>query len=149
LVVLICVAGSVVWAAHEHGIRIDSRGLGWWGSSYDYPENQTAPAAGVKRLVFENPRGNIKVIGSDTTDVTVSGHKTVRAYVREDADKPSRNAPLELVQQGDHLLIRTNQDHAPDNQQVSDELEVTAPHGVSIEARGRNGDYEISEVTGE
>jgi DUF4097 and DUF4098 domain-containing protein YvlB len=149
LVVLICVAGSLIWAAHEHGIRIDSRELNWWGSSYDYPEEKTAPAAGVKRIVFENPRGNIKVTGSDTVEVSVTGHKAVRAYVREDADKTNGNTPLEIVPQGDHLLIRTNQDHAPDNQTISDDLEVTVPHGVSVEARGHNGDYEISEVTGE
>ena len=80
LVILICVAGSAVWAARENGIHFDSRGLNWWGSSYDYPVEKTAPAGGVKRIVFENPRGNIRVIGADVKDITVSGHKTIRAY---------------------------------------------------------------------
>jgi Putative adhesin len=149
LVVLVCIAGSAVWAAHEHGIHIDSRSLQWWGSSYDYPVEQTAAAAGVKRIVFENPRGSIKVIGGDVTQVAVTGHKTVRSYAREEADKTSNRTPLEIVPQGDHLLIRTNQDHAPDTQQITDDLEVTVPHGVSVEARGHNGDYEVSEVTGD
>jgi hypothetical protein len=149
LVVLICVAGSLVWAARENGIHIDSRGLNWWGSSYDYPVEATAPAGTAKRIVFENPRGSIKVTGEDTTDVTVTGHKSVRAYAREDADRTNGNTAVEIVPQGDHLLIRTNQDHAPENQQISDDLEVTVPHGVSVEARGHTGDYEISEVTGD
>ena len=44
--------------------------------------------------------------------------------------------------QGDRLLIRTNQDHAPDNQQISEDLEVTGskkdeprvPFGQIVEA---------------
>lgn len=149
LVVLICVAGSLVWAARENGIHIDSRGLNWWGSSYDYPVEATAPAGGAKRIVFDNPRGSIKVTGADTKDVAVTGHKSVRSYAREDADKTNGKTPIEIVAQGDHLLIRTNQDHAPENQQISDDLEITVPRGVSVEAHGRNGDYEISEVSGD
>jgi len=149
LVILICVAGSIVGAARENGIHFDARGLNWWGSSYDYPVEQTAPAGGVKRIVFENPRGSIKVTGADTTEVAVTGHKSVRAYQRNDAEKTNNNTPLEIVPQGDHILIRTNQDHAPDNQQITDDLEVTVPHGVSVEAHGRTGDYEVTEVTGD
>jgi DUF4097 and DUF4098 domain-containing protein YvlB len=149
LVVLICIAGSLVWAARENGIHIDSRGLNWWGSAYDYPVEASAPAGGAKRIVFENPRGSIKVTGSDTTDVTATGHKSIRAYARADADKTNGNTPLEIVPEGDHVLIRTNQDHAPESQQISDDLEVTVPRGVSIVARGRSGDYEISDVTGD
>lgn len=149
LVVLICVAGSLVWAARENGIHIDGRGLNWWGSSYDYPVEATAPAGGAKRIVFENPRGSIKVTGADTDQIAVTGHKSVRAYARDEADKTNGKTPVEIVPQGDHLLIRTNQDRSPDNQQISDDLEVTVPHGVSVEARGHNGDYEISDVTGD
>jgi len=87
LVVMICIAGSLVWAARENGIHIDSRGLNWWGSSYDYPVEATAPAGSAKRIVFENPRGSIKVTGADTTEVAVTGHKSVRAYARDDADR--------------------------------------------------------------
>ena len=149
LVVMICIAGSLVWAARENGIHIDSRGLNWWGSSYDYPVEATAPAGSAKRIVFENPRGSIKVTGADTTEVAVTGHKSVRAYARDDADRTNGNTPVEIVPQGDHLLLRTNQDHAPENQQMSNDLEVTVPRGVSVEARGRNGDYEISDIAGD
>ena len=149
LVVLICIAGSIVWAAHREGIHFDTRGLNWWGSSYDYPVEASAPAAGIKRIVFDNPRGSIKLTGSDTDQISVTGHKSVRAYARNDADKTNSSTPIEIQNQGDHVLIRTNQDHAPDNQQISDDLEITVPHGVSVEAHARTGDYEIAEVTGD
>ena len=51
--------------------------------------------------------------------------------------------------QGDRLLIRTNQDRRPHNQRVSDDLEVTVPRGMTIEARGRTGDFEVSDIKGD
>jgi len=149
LVILICCAGSLVWAARENGIHIDSRGLNWWGQSYDYPLSASAPAGSAKRIVFENPRGSIKVTGADTDQITVTGSKTVRAYAHDAADRTNSATPIEIVPQGDRLLIRTNQDHAPDNQTVSADLEVTVPKAMTVEANGRNGDFEISELAGD
>ncbi|MGA2267088.1 MAG: DUF4097 family beta strand repeat-containing protein [Bryobacteraceae bacterium] len=149
LVVLICIAGSGIWEAHQHGIHFYTGGLDWLGEQSDYPVSAHGTAAGMNRIIFENPRGNIKVTGGDTQEVTVNGHKLIRAYARRDADRTNENTPLEIVRQGDHLLVRTNQDRAPDNQRISDDLEVTVPRGMAVEARGRVGDYEISDITGD
>jgi DUF4097 and DUF4098 domain-containing protein YvlB len=148
LVVLICVAGSGLWAAHEHGIHFSTGGLDVFGEQFDYPVSAQASAAGMTRVTFENPRGNIKVTGADTQDVSVTGHKTIRAWARTDADRSNGQTPLEIVPQGDHLLIRANQNHIPDNQRISDDLEVTIPRGMEVEARGRTGDYDVSDVAG-
>jgi DUF4097 and DUF4098 domain-containing protein YvlB len=149
LVVLLCVAGMAIFQARQYGIRFNTGGLQWFGEQYDYPVSGTAPAAGMKRIVFENPRGNIKVTGGDVQEVTVNGHKYIRAYNRTDADRTNGSTPLDVVPQGDQLLIRTNQDHAPDNQRVSDDLEVVVPHAMAVEARGgNNGDFEIVDITG-
>ena len=149
LVVIICIAGSAMWEAHQHGIRFNSRGLDVFGDQYDYPVSAHAAAAGMSRITFENPRGSIKVIGGDSQEISVNGHKTIRAWSRQDGDRANENTPVEIVPQGDRLLIRTNQDRVPDNQRISDDLEVTVPRGVSVEARGRNADYEINDVTGD
>jgi len=149
LVVLVCIAGSATWAAHQNGFRIYNRSLEWWGTQFDYPLSASAPAAGVSRIVFENPSGNIKVTGADTKEVTVTGHKTIRAYERAAADRTDTNTPLEIVPQGDRLLVRTNQERALDNQQISDELEVTVPRSMAVEDRGRSGDFDISDISGD
>ena len=149
LVVLVCIAGSALWQAREHGIRFTGGGLDVFGEQYDYPLSAQAPAAGMTRVTFENPRGNIKVTGADTSDVTVAGRKVIRAWSRKDADRTNDITPVEIVPQGDRLLIRTNQDRAPDNQRITDDLEVTVPRGVTVESRGSNGDYEISDLTGD
>jgi len=124
-------------------------GLDFWGSQFDYPVSATAPAAGMKRIVFENPRGFIKVTGGDGKDVTITGHKTVRAFSREDADRSDRETPVEIIPQGDRLMVRTNQDRIRDNQRITDDLEITVPRGFSVESRGSSGDHEISDSEGD
>ncbi|HWB87167.1 MAG TPA: DUF4097 family beta strand repeat-containing protein [Bryobacteraceae bacterium] len=149
LVVLICIAGSGIWAAHRHGIRFTPGGLQMFGNDFDFPVAAQAPAGGVKRIVFDNLRGNLRVTGADVANVTVNGHKLVRAYNRGEAESTDHKTPVEIVTQGDRLLIRTNQDHAPGSQRISDDLEVTVPRAMAIEARGRYGDFQISDVSGD
>ncbi|HEY1341782.1 MAG TPA: DUF4097 family beta strand repeat-containing protein [Bryobacteraceae bacterium] len=149
LIILICIAGTGIWQAHEHGIHFNAGGLDWLGEQYDFPVSAQAPAAGIKRIVFENARGNIKLIGADSQQVSVSGHKVIRAYAKRDADDTNGKTPVEIVPQGDRLLIRTNHDRVPDNQRMSDDIEVTAPRGISVEARGRIGDLEVTDITGD
>jgi DUF4097 and DUF4098 domain-containing protein YvlB len=147
LIVLICIIGSALWEAHRHGIRW-GRSLDVFGEQYDYPVTARASAAGMSRITFDNPRGNVKVTGVDGTEVTVNGHKVIRAWSRRDADRSSENTPVELVPQGDRLLIRSNQERVPENQRISHDLEVTVPKGVTVEARGRVGDVEITDING-
>lgn len=149
LVIFICIAGSAVWQAHEHGIRFNSRGIDVFGEQYDYPVSAHGSAAGMKRVTFENPRGSIKIVGADTQEVNVTGRKVIRAWSRQDGERSNQNTPVEIVPQGDRLLIRTNQDRAPDNQRVSDDLEVTIPRDMTVESRGRSGDYEVSDISGD
>lgn len=149
LVVLICIAGSGLWAAHEHGVHFYRGGLEVFGEQYDYDVSASAPSAGISRVTFENPHGNLKVTGADTDQISVTGHKVIRAWSREDADRANGDTPVEIVPQGDRVLIRTNQDRAPQNQSVSDDLEVTVPRGVTVEARGSAGDFEASDISGD
>src|ERR1019366_5757083 len=120
-----------------------------WGQQYDYPISVSAPAAGMKRIVFENPRGNIKVTGGDAQTVEVTGQETIRSYGRQEADRTHEATPVEIVTEGDHLLVRTNQDRAPANQRASDDLEVAIPKGMAVEVRTGTGDCEIGDVAGD
>ena len=150
LIVMICIVGSGVWQARQHGVRFfAANGIDFWGQSYDYPISARASGAGIKRIVFENPRGNIKVTGGDSQDIEVTGRKMIRAYSREDADRTNGATPVELVPQGDHLLVRTNQDRSRDNQRISDDLEVVIPRSLAVESRSNMGDHEIADVAGD
>jgi DUF4097 and DUF4098 domain-containing protein YvlB len=98
--------------------------------------------------VLESFRGNAKITGGDSTDVKVTGRKTVRSFQQSDADQADKQTPLELVAQGDQVIVRANQDRVRDSLRVSDDLEISVPAGASIEAHGRNGDFDIQAVNG-
>jgi hypothetical protein len=152
LIIIISVVGMGSWQAREFGVHFHNPGFeDWFGEQYEFPIAVTAPAAGMKRVVFENPRGNITVTGADTQQVSVNGHKLIHAMSRGDADRTNTLAPVEIVPQGDRLLVRTNEDRGPSNQSLSADLvEVTVPRGMAVEVRGRQGgDYEISGVSGD
>ena len=149
LIILICVVGSGIWTAKEHGARFVVGGLDWWGQQYDYPVSATTSGTGMRRIVFENSRGNIKIVGSDSKDITIAGHKIIRAYSRADADTANSNTPIELVPQGDRVLVRTNQDRVPNNQRLDDDLEVTVPKSITVESRASSGDHDVTDLNGD
>ena len=150
LIVLVCIIGWGSYEGYRHGITWhNGTGIDIFGNSYDYPLRAKASAQGMKRIVFDNGTGNVKVVGADTTEVEVHGHKSIGAFGRNDADRTNEKTPLEIVTEGDHLVVRTNQDHAPDNQRISADLEVTMPRGLTVEAHIHRGDFDISDVTGD
>src|SRR5208283_1148406 len=149
LVVLVCIAGTAMWAGYRNGIHWSGEGLNVFGNEYDYPVSAKAPAAGMKRIVFDIARGNIKVTGTDGQEVVVSGNKTIRSFARDDADRINNNTPLEVVPEGDHLLVSANRSQGYDNQRVSDDIEVTVPRAMTILARNRHGDFEVGDVDGD
>ena len=149
LVILVCTVGSALWEAHRHGVHFSPASLDVFGEQFDYPVSASAPAAGVRRVAFDNPRGNIKVSGADTQEITITGHKTIRAWGRQEADRTDKDTPIEIVPDGERLLIRTNQERASENQRIADDLDVIVPRNVVVEARGRSNDFEITNVNGD
>jgi len=154
LVFFICIIGGTAYAAHHYNGWFPTRGalrgmVEGMGESFDYTLAEASkPCAKNCRIVIESFRGNAKITGGADVQVKVSGRKTVRSFQQSDADQADKETPLELVEQGDQMIVRTNQDRANDKLRVSDDLEITVPAGASIEAHGRNGDFDIQTVNG-
>lgn len=153
LVVFLCLIGSGLNAVRgyhtwwPHG-SIRMGGLEVFGESYEYPISGEKKTEKAPHIVIENFRGNARIVGADTDEVKVTGRKTVRALQQADADSVNRQTPFELATQGDQVIVRTNQDRVNGNYRVSADLEITAPKGASLEARGRYGDFDISNLAG-
>ena len=153
LVVFLSLAGTGIylghrWAERWPSGRITMRGIELLGESYDFPLEATTKAGKAPRVVIENLRGNARVAGADGEEVKVTGRLTVRAMERSDAEKASAECKLELVPQGDILLVRTNQERATGPQRISADIELTVPRGATVEGRGRYGDFEVTDVQG-
>ncbi len=154
-IVVLCVIGSAAFTANKYRdrwpININHTGLeDVLGESFDYPQpEQVINGAGkTPRVLIENLRGNARIVGADSEDVRASGRLSVRAFQKADAEKAGKDCKLEVVRQGDHIVVRTNQDRAGSSIKANAELEITLPRGASVETRGRYGDWEIVDIGG-
>lgn len=155
LIFVICIVGATMYTAHNASSWFPT-GRAWrrvainMGESYDYTLTPVEkPCAKNCRILIENFRGNAKISGSaDATSVKASGQETVRSFQQGEADAANKQTPLELIQQGDQIIVRTNQDKAGDRVQPNADLEITVPAGSSVEAHGRYGDFDVQSITG-
>lgn len=152
LVVLVAIIGSGLFVANRVSrwphVNFGIRGAEVFGDTFDYPVSGEKTAGKAPRVVVENLRGNARIVGTDGEEVKVAGRKTVRALRQEDADRANSQSPFEITQNGDQIVVRTNQERATGDQRVSADIEITVPRGSSIECRGRYGDFDVSEVAG-
>jgi DUF4097 and DUF4098 domain-containing protein YvlB len=154
IVFLICIIGGTMYTA-RHYTNWFPAGRAWrgmvqgMGESFDYTYGPVEkPCSKNCRILIENFRGNAKVTGTTDGTVKASGRETIRSFQQADADSASKQTPLELIQQGDQIIVRTNQDRVSDRTHVTSDLEITVPAGSSIEAHGRMGDFDIQSVNG-
>ncbi len=154
LVVLISLVGLSAFEAR----RLDpwwrragfEQGVEMFGEPHDYEVPLLKQAAGKSpKIVFENFRGDAKITGADVTDVSVTGHKTIRALASGESDKANSLTPVEVVREGDNIIIRCNQQKAKEQSRVTTDLQVTVPRNSTIEANGRQGDFEVTDVNGD
>ena len=149
LVVLICLVGSGLYGGRSFigGFPFHVDGLRMFGEAHDFGiEEQRIPAAGAKRLLVENLRGEVIISGEDVQEVRVSGRESVRALSEEDAQTIWSARKLSVEQQGDLIIIRTNQESAPSDRRLASYLQIRIPAGMSVETRGRNTNYEVNRV---
>ncbi len=151
LIILLCVVGSGMYAADHHGVHLapwGTTGLEMFGEEFDYHHTQVKPVKGMVHVVFENLRGNVRINGEDDGEIKIEEHKMIRAYNKGDADQADQQTPLEIVQDGDHIVVRTNEEKVSRVQRMACDLEVTLPRRADIDARGNKGDYDITDVSG-
>ena len=154
LIVFLCLFGSGLNQFSRRNStwlpRINLGGLEVMGESFEYPYAPKTVKASNKtpRIVIESFRGDAQITGTDSDEVRVSGVKTLRALESKDAEKSEKDALLEVITQGDQIIIRCNQDRADSRTRISSKLDIAVPRGASIDARGRYGDFDIRDING-
>lgn len=140
---------AVVSRNHNFRIgRFDSPGVSFFGSDYDYDVDASESSRGVTRVVLDNLHGDLAIKGEDDGDIRVTGRKTVRAFNHNDADRANQQTEVHIERQGDSLVIRTEDSSGPRLIQISTDLDITIPRGVSVESRGRTGALTIDDIDG-
>lgn len=156
IVIWCIIAGVVSDAQRFRGWNFDGGGVNFLGSNYDYdmqpagaPQVVSQVASqGVTRVVLDNIRGNLTLHGEDSGDVKVTGRKSIRAFNRMNADRANSQSRLDIEHQGNLLLIRAVEPERSGTIQITNDLDITIPKGLSVEARGRSGDITVDDVDG-
>lgn len=153
IAILICLLG---WSTFEFR-RADTwwrrvgfaHGAAMFGDERFYAiPSQTKPVGKKPRIVLEDFRGDAKISGSDTSDITLQGRKTVRSLSMEESDRTNGATPVEVVQDGDSWVIRCHQERAGRQNLVTTNLELTVPKGATVQASGTVGDFDVSSIEG-
>lgn len=148
IVVFIALLGLGVSALREQKARITIRGIEWFGQAFDFPLEGVQAAGGLRRVVVENLRGNVRVAAGEAGEVRVRGRMSIRALDRKAADEMRQKMPLELTAAGDQLVVRTNQEQG-EAERVSADLEILVPAAVAVELRAREGDLDVAGIAGD
>lgn len=153
LVVFLCLIGASVHAVHgfnawwpRSGITVG--GLDMFGESYEYPLAAEKPASKTPHIVIESFRGNARITGVDVDSVKVTGTRTIRSFDRNNADRANQDATFQLTGDPNNVIVRTNQDRVSGSMRLSADMEISVPKGASIEAHGRYGDFDVTDVSG-
>lgn len=153
LIIVISMVATGVWFVSDARERIRSgrvslRGLQIFGETYEYPVSAKVNSPKNPRIIVENRRGNVRLVGSDRDEVAVSGHKSVMSIDKSEADRINDRMPLEVVVEGEQIVIRTNQERAGSDKRVDADLDVQIPRNASVECRGTRGDFDVSHISG-
>jgi len=153
IVLLICFVGLGSWevtrpdawwrhAGFERGMQV-------FGSAHDYSVAFAQKTVGnAPHIIIENFRGDAKIAGNDTGTLTVNGRKTIRSFDTAAADRSNSQTPVDVIVEGNNVIIRCNQDKAGSRDQVTTDLDLAVPKGSSIAATGRIGDFDITGIAG-
>lgn len=154
---LVVFAALGLWGYRRNGVhigRLEAGGINLLGSNYEYDVNASSEEKGITRVVFENLKGNLTVKGEDGNTVSVTGHRTVRAYSREDADRVNASS-IKLERHGDSLVIHADLNNAAlasrrraSTIETGADLDIIVPKGVSVETRDRSGDITMDDIRG-
>ncbi len=154
LVVLICLGGLVTSQVQRPNtwwrLAGFDKGIQAFGDEHEFSfDPLQRPVGKSPHLVIESFRGDAKIVGTDGGQITVSGHKAIRAFDENEASRTNTQTPVELLVQGDTVVVRCNQERARSRTSISTDLEILIPRSASLEATGIKGDFDVSALTGD
>lgn len=157
LVIFLCFIGMGLHAVS--GFRespwLEGFRFGTWelfGESFDYPESlDTTVASANPRIVLDQFRGNVRIVGVEGTAVKLNGHRTIRSMDQASADRVSKDSELKLQSDGDQVAIlqpRPNGNREEKQGGVTHDVDITVPKGSTVIFKGRNSHFDVRDVGG-
>ena len=161
LVVFLCLFGASLHAARGFSSWLPRAGFEWgglelFGQSYEYPvSGEVNATTATPRVVLEGFQGSARIVGGNGNAVTVTGHQNIRSMDQATADRYGKDARVEVTNEGNQVVIRMVQsqlhlfnDRGPFSRRITADLDITVPRGATIFSNRRDGDLDVSGITG-
>lgn len=119
--------------------------------------NKTLTAAPGGRLVVDVEFGSIRVIGAETTDVTLEIERKVSARTKEAEEDFLRDRPVTVEQEGNTVTVRARRQTGDTGSwfggwlggvRTSGRVEVTVPAHFDVELKTSGGAIAVRELAG-
>lgn len=153
VVVLICIFGFGAYEASRTGSWWQrngfERGMRAFGHQHEFSiETMQRAVEKNPKIVIENFRGDAKITASPSQTVTLTGRKLIRTFNDDEANRANNASSVELLVQGDTVIVRCRQDSAGARADIVTNMEIVVPATSSVEATGTYGDFDISGLAG-
>ncbi len=91
-------------------------------------------------------RGDVSVHTGDESQINVTGHKKVRAWSEEAAQKLADTLKLELAKEGESYVLRPA-GSAENDSRFGFDLEVSVPKKADLDVKNEKGDIRVSDIS--
>jgi DUF4097 and DUF4098 domain-containing protein YvlB len=155
-IVLVVLACFLFWGVSKgarsrwHGSPyVHMEPFAMFGDSFDFDVRQSLPVtAGDARIVLEGLRGNVTVSGDDTSEVTLSGHKTIHSFSRRSADQADHRTKIELVRNGNDIVVRSTGTVDRNDLSLSYDVDIKVPRRLGVMAQGSSENIAAESLDG-
>jgi DUF4097 and DUF4098 domain-containing protein YvlB len=132
------------------GISFAHSGSPWmFADTFDFDVRQSLAAnAGDARVVIEGLHGNVTVTGDDSSEVAVTGRKTIRCFSRTTASVTNNRTQIEVTRNGNDIVVRATGSPDRDESSISYDLDIKVPRRLSLSAQGSAEDITAESLDG-
>jgi DUF4097 and DUF4098 domain-containing protein YvlB len=105
--------------------------------------------AGIKQLKVDTSFGEVKIIGSDTTECSVAARITGSAPTKEEARQLAEDTQIKLEPEGGTLVVKVEKPQVKNNRNVGVSFDITIPTKTAIKCETSYGDVELKNISGD
>jgi DUF4097 and DUF4098 domain-containing protein YvlB len=115
---------------------------------YTRQVNVTVPAGKAESFKAETHNGDITIKGSQTTDCSLTAIITAKADTQEAAQKIAEQVKIELVPEGNSIIVKIEKPDIPRGVQINIGLDANLPAKMNLSLASHNGNITTTDTSG-
>ena len=104
--------------------------------------------AGLEQIKIDTSFGNVKIIGTDTTECSVTAEINGQAPTLDEARQLAEQTKITLVVEGKVLVFKVEKPTLSSNRSIGVSYDVTVPTRTGIKCETSFGNVELKNITG-